>query len=43
MATLDPGEADEPALQTTSAAAGRAAVQAAVEAVENIRREFATS
>jgi len=41
MATLDVAQGNEPALQATSAAAGRASVDAVVETIETIRREYA--
>jgi hypothetical protein len=41
VATLDVAERNEPALQATSAAAGRASVDAGVETIETIRREYA--
>jgi hypothetical protein len=40
MATLNVAEADEPTLQATSAAAGRASVDAGMDAIETIRREY---
>jgi hypothetical protein len=40
MATLNVAEGDEPGVQATSAAAGRASVDAAVQTIEAIRREY---
>lgn len=42
MATLRVAEGDEPSVQATSSAAGRASVDAAVAAIEAIRREYTT-
>jgi hypothetical protein len=42
MATVRVADGDEPGLQATSSAAGLAAVDAAVTAIETIRREYTT-